>query len=171
VRNSFLAAAFELRSGIPTGDVPNSSAPDIIRAVSTSQFLDLLGIRLDPEAAQGHAFTANLMTPDTGETFAIELSNGTLTNLPGFLAPAADLTITVNRSDLEDAMIGAAPLQQQVADGRVQLEGDPQVLMTLGYLLVHFTPDFEILPGTGGAPSLSTRDAFAQEPLADSSGG
>ncbi len=52
VRNSFLAAALELRSGLPDGSFPKSTGPDIVRSVSTSQFLDLLGIRLDPERAQ-----------------------------------------------------------------------------------------------------------------------
>ena len=171
VRNSFLAGAVELRSGIPTGAVPNSSAPDIVRAVSTSQFLDVLAIRLDPAAAQGASFVVNLITPDTGETFVVELSNGTLTNLPGFLAESPDLTMTVNRSDLEEAMIGAVPLLQQIENGTVQLEGDASILATLAGMLVHFQPGFEILPGTSGEPDATSDDAFVQEPLADSSGG
>jgi alkyl sulfatase BDS1-like metallo-beta-lactamase superfamily hydrolase len=171
VRNSFLAGALELRSGIPTGAVPNSSSPDIIRAVSTSQFLDFLGIRLDSEAVADDSFTVNLLTPDTGETFVVELSNGALTNLPGFLADDPDLTITVDRSDLEDAMTAVAPLQQQIADGRVVLDGDAGVLATLASGLVQFSPDFEMLPGTATDRPAAADDVFAQSPLADSSGG
>jgi alkyl sulfatase BDS1-like metallo-beta-lactamase superfamily hydrolase len=36
----------------------------------------------------------------------VELSNATLTNIEGFQAKDADLTITINRSDLEKTMIG-----------------------------------------------------------------
>ena len=67
----------------------------------------------------------------------------------GFLAEEPDLTITINRSDLELAMTGAAPLGEQVADGRASLAGDPGVLRVLADLLVHFEVGFEILPGTG----------------------
>jgi alkyl sulfatase BDS1-like metallo-beta-lactamase superfamily hydrolase len=170
VRNSFLAAALELRSGIPEGAAPHSSGPDLIRALSTGQFLDFLGIRLDPLKADGVSFTANLVNPDNGEKYVIELSNGTLTNLEGFLADDPDLTITINRSDLELAMMGAAPLMEQVADGRAVLEGDASVLQTLASLLVHFELGFEIMPGTGGTKLSPAQDPFAQEPLADSAG-
>ncbi|MFZ4434055.1 MAG: alkyl/aryl-sulfatase [Microthrixaceae bacterium] len=171
VRNSFLAAALELRSGLPDATFPKSTGPDIVRSVSTGQFLDLLGIRLDPARADGLAFTINLITPDNGEQFVVELSNGTLTSLEGFLAEEPDLTITVNRSDMERAMIGTAPLQQQVADGTVQLEGDAGVLLQLADLLVHFTPNFEIMPGTDRPDLPVDDDPFTQEPLADSAGG
>lgn len=40
VRNSFLAAAFELRSGIPTGASPKSSGPDMISAMTTELWLE-----------------------------------------------------------------------------------------------------------------------------------
>src|SRR6056297_874518 len=171
VRNSFLAAALELRSGLPDATFPKSTGPDIIRSVSTRQFLDLLGIRLDPERAQGTEFTVNLVTPDNGEKFVIELSNATLTNLEGFLAEDPDLTITLNRSDIERAMLGTASLQQQVADGTAQLDGDAGVLGALAGMLVHFSPAFEIMPGTN-LPGLGVDgDAFTQEPLADSAGG
>ena len=171
VRNSFLAAALELRSGIPTGAAPKSSGPDLTRALSTGQFLDFLGIRLDPERAGGQQFTVNLITPDVGEQFVVELSNATLTNLSGFLAEEPDLTITINRSDLEAAMTGAAPLSEQVADGRAALTGDPGVLRVLADLLVHFELGFEILPGTGAGHLSPDLDDFAQEPPGDSAGG
>jgi alkyl sulfatase BDS1-like metallo-beta-lactamase superfamily hydrolase len=171
VRNSFLAAALELRSGIPQGVAPNSTGPDLIRALSTGQFLDFLGIRLDPEKAQGDSFVVNLITPDNGEQYVVELSNGTLTSLAGFTSEEADLTITLDRTDIEDAMIGIRPLQQQVADGTARLEGDESVLMRLAQMLVTFELGFEILPGTGGIPAPTADDPFAQPALGDSTGG
>jgi alkyl sulfatase BDS1-like metallo-beta-lactamase superfamily hydrolase len=120
--------------------------------------------------ADGVAFTANLITPDNGEQYVIELSNGTLTNLKGYLADAPDLTLTINRTDLELAMMGAAPLMEQIADGRAVLEGDGTILQTLASLLVHFELGFQIMPGTGGAKLSALQDAFAQEPLADTAG-
>lgn len=51
-------------------------------------------------------FTINLVTPDNGEQYAIEMSNATLTNIKGFLVKDPDLTITVNRADLNEVMMG-----------------------------------------------------------------
>jgi len=45
------------------------------------------------------------------------------------------------------------------------------VLVTLAGMLVHFTPDFEILPGTVVERGLGSDDAFVQEPLGDTTGG
>ncbi len=171
VRNSFLAGALELRSGIPAGEVPHGAGPDLIRALSTGQFLDFLGIRLDPAKAVDLTFKANLITPDNDEHYVIELTNGTLTNLQGFLAADPDFTLTINRTDLELAMMGAVPLAQQVADGRARLQGDSRLLLALAGMLVHFELGFEIMPGTGPAHNSGKLDDFAQERLADSSGG
>jgi alkyl sulfatase BDS1-like metallo-beta-lactamase superfamily hydrolase len=170
VRNSFLAAALELRSGIPTGAAPKSTGPDLVRALSTLQFLDYLGIRLDSALVGDAHFVMNIETPDNGEKFVVELSNGTLCSLQGFHASTADLTLTINRSDLENAMIGIAPLQKQVVDGTAKLAGDPSVLMSLATMLTEFTPDFAIMPGTVTTPPATGVDPFAHGSLGDSSG-
>ena len=149
-RNSFLAAALELRSGIPEGAIPESVTPDVLRAMSTELFLDFLGIMMDSKAAEaaGLGFTANLVTPDRGETFVLELSNATLTNIEGFTADDADLTITVDRDDLNGIMTGQTTFQALVADGRATIEGNPALLAQLMSTMVQFTPDFEMLPET-----------------------
>lgn len=170
VRNSFLAAAYELRSGIPTGAAPKSTGPDMVRALSTLQFLDYLGIRLDSSKVGDQAFTMNILTPDNGEKFVVELSNGTLTSLEGFLADAPNITLTINRSDLENAMIGTHPLLEQVQTGTAVIEGDPSILLNLAGALTQFEPNFAIMPGTNpGAPAVPA-DAFCYRDLGDSAG-
>ena len=89
LRNSFLAGAYELRTGIPQGETANSSSPDVIRAMSTELFLNFLGIRMDSRKAEGLRFTINLVTPDNGEKFIVELENATLTNIQGFQSPTS----------------------------------------------------------------------------------
>jgi alkyl sulfatase BDS1-like metallo-beta-lactamase superfamily hydrolase len=171
VRNSFLAGAFELRSGIPGGVAPKSTGPDMVRALSTLQFLDYLGIQLDTSAVGDAAFIVNIITPDNGEKFVVELSNGTLTSLQGFTAPNPNLTLTINRRDLEDAMIGIRPLQEQVANGTAVLEGDPSILLNLAGMLTQFQPNFAIMPGTVPEATAVPADAFTYRDLGDSSGG
>ena len=95
-------------------------------------------------------FTINLVTPDNGEQFAVELANATLTNIEGFQADDADLTITINRTDLEQTMMGVKTLETQIADGTAKVDGDTSIIGKLASTLGVFTADFEILPGTKG---------------------
>lgn len=148
LRNSFLAGALELRSGIPQDPIPSTSSPDVIRAMSTELFLNFLGIKMDGRKAEGMRFTINLLTPDNGEKFLIEMANATLTNIEGYLADRPDLTLTINRSDLEQTMMGAKKLEAQIADGTCKAEGDLSILKKLASTMVDFDPRFEILPGT-----------------------
>ncbi len=148
IRNSFLQGAFELRDGIPAGSPPNTAGPDVVRAMTTELFLDFVGIRMDSRKAEGMEFTINLITPDNGEKFVIELSNATLTNIEGFLSDDPDLTVTINRSDLLQVMMGAKTMATQIADGVAKVEGDTSVIEQLASILAVFTPNFEMLPGT-----------------------
>ena len=150
LRNSYLSGAFELRSGIPQGAQIDSASPDVVRAMSTELFLDFIGIRMDSRKAGDMEFTINLITPDNGEKFLVELSNATLTNIEGFLADDPDLTITINRTDLEAVMAGAKSLTAQIEDGTAKVTGDVSVLKQLASTMVVFDPRFEIMPGTGG---------------------
>ncbi|TVP82266.1 MAG: MBL fold metallo-hydrolase [Thioalkalivibrio sp.] len=148
LRNSFLAAAYELRNGIPTSAIPSSSSPDVIRVMTTGQFLDFLAIRMDGRQTRGMQYAINLITPDNGEQYAIELSNETLTNIEGFQLPNPDLTLTINRSDLEQVMMGQKTLMAMIEDGTAKTEGDPTIMARIGATLVTFDPRFPIMPGT-----------------------
>lgn len=92
-----MAGAYELRHGMPSGASPKSVTPDMIQAMSTGLWLDFLGVRLDSNKADPIRAVIQLITPDNGEQYTIEISHGTLTNIEEFLADNADLTITINR--------------------------------------------------------------------------
>jgi len=171
VRNSFLAAAYELRSGIPSGASPKSSGPDMIKAMTTELWLDFLGIRLNSKKADGKSFVINLLTPDNNEKFVVELSNGTLTNIKGFQSDDADLTIRINRVDLEKTMMGAVSFDNQIKAGKAKLTGKREPYEQLKTMLVHFDLGFEIMPGTGGANLTPEQKPFEQEELGRTDGG
>ncbi len=151
LRNSFLEGAYELRSGVPGGVRANSTGPDVIRGMSTELWLDFLGISIDPRKADGLDFRINLATPDNGETFLVEMSNATLTNIKDVQDATADLTITLNRTDLELVMMGARTFDDLLEAGKARFEGSREPFDRLRSLMVAFTPDFEMLPGTAPA--------------------
>ena len=149
-RNSFLAGAYELRNGLPTGASPKASGPDMIAGMSTGLWLDFIGVMLDSTRVEGKSFSINLVTPDNGEKYAIELSNATLTNIEGFQVDEPDLTITLNRSDLNAIMMGTTTFDDLLKKEKVKFDGNREPFDLLRSSLVRFAMDFEVLPGTGG---------------------
>ena len=172
VRNSFLAAAFELRHGMPSGASPKASGPDVIRGMSTELWLDFLAVRLDTSKAEGKHFTINFITPDNGEKYLVELSNSALTNIEGIQSPKADLTITINRSELDDVLMGKTSFDDKIKEGKATLEGNREPYDELGGMLTTFTMEFELLPGTlpDAAAAPAKENPFEQEAPASSAG-
>jgi alkyl sulfatase BDS1-like metallo-beta-lactamase superfamily hydrolase len=148
LRNSFLQGAYELRSGMPTGTAPSTGSADVVRSMPTGFWLDFLGISMDPKRAEGLRMTINLVLPDIGEKYLIELSNATLTNIAGVQSPKPDLTVTLDRADLNRVMFGVATFDQLAEEGKARLDGDRTAIHRLRDLMVTFTPDFEFIPGS-----------------------
>ena len=148
LRNSFLNGAVELRSGMSQELAASTMSLDLAKAMSTGLFFEFIGIMVDSKKAEGMEFTINLVTPENGEKFVIEMSNATLTNIEGYQAKDADLTLSISRIGLAQAMTGKKTIKDQIADGDAKADGDVGVLSQLASTLVHFSPDFEILPGT-----------------------
>ena len=143
----------------------------MIRAMTTELWLDFLGIRLDSKKAEGKQFKINLVTPDNEEKFVVELSNGTFTNIGGVQADDADLTVTIDRKDLEKTMMGEVSFDEQISAGKAKLDGNQQVYEDLKTLLVHFDLGFEIMPGTGSKDLMPEQKPFEQEEPANTAGG
>ena len=169
LRNSFLSAAKELRDGVVPVKAASPGNADFVRGTTTELFLEFLAIRVDSRKAGGLKFKINLSTPDNGEKFVIEMSNATLTSIAGYQANDADLSITINRSDLEQFMLGRATLAAIAQEGKAKLVGNAQVWQQLAGTLGQFDPWFEIFPGpksTAARASQPVTDPFAERPRA-----
>ena len=93
-------------------------------------------------------FKINLLTPDNGEKYVVGMSNAALSNIEGYQATDADLTITINRSVLETVMMAKVTFGDQIKAGKPKLDGNKEVYDQLKSTLVHFELGFEIMPGT-----------------------
>ena len=165
LRNSFLAAAKELRDGYQPGAKVKSAGPDVVRAMTTGLFLDFMGVRVDSKKAEGMKFIINIDMPDVNEQYLLEMSNATLTNIQGRQARNSDLTMTLNRSDLETVMAGQSSFDALVSSGKVKLSGEMKALADLRSVVVQFNPAFQLMPGTltGARPLQSVQvDPFEQ---------
>jgi len=126
--------------------------------MSTENWLDFLGISVDTKKAEGMAFVINLATPDNGEKYLVEMSNATLTNIKGEQAKKPDLTITLNRTELDQVMMGVSTFDDLIKAGKATFEGDRKPFDQLRGLMVSFTPNFEILPGTAAVKTATPPD-------------
>jgi alkyl sulfatase BDS1-like metallo-beta-lactamase superfamily hydrolase len=147
MRTVFLTSAQELRNGATAG-LRRTISPSQARAMTIGQWWDALGTRVDSTRADGMDFIINLITPDTNRNFVIEMSGATLSNIEGFLSENADVTVTMNRSDIDQVIMGRTTLYNQLQAGVGTVEGDPEVLLQLDSVMVEFNPGFEIMPGT-----------------------
>jgi alkyl sulfatase BDS1-like metallo-beta-lactamase superfamily hydrolase len=119
MRNSFLSAAQELRSGVPGNLGVDPAGPDAMRALTASQWWDAVAIRVDSHKADGIQFKMNFVMPDVAEEMVVEMSNGTLTHISGFTVPDADVTLTINRGcDADDKPRRAAPGHDETGNAR-----------------------------------------------------
>ena len=147
MRNVFLATAQELRNGTQIIVAPRGTSP-LARAMTTSQWWDSVATRVDSSRADGNDYVINFITPDTEQTFVVEMSGGTLSNIEGYLSNNPDATVTMDRTDLDAVIMGQATLAEQLQDGYGTLQGDASVLLSLASVLIDFQAGFEILPGT-----------------------
>jgi alkyl sulfatase BDS1-like metallo-beta-lactamase superfamily hydrolase len=157
VRNSFLAAAYELRNGVPEGLTASTMGPDFVEAMTTAMFLDFMSIRLETAKIGADEFTINLVTPDNGEKYVVELSNGVLTNLEGYQSREADLTLTLDRSALDQIFLGQTKLPELIEAGKAKAEGDVDVIERLMSYQIDFDPRFQMVPGAGKAAQVSQK--------------
>jgi len=116
--------------------------------MTTGLLLDYLAVWLDSKKAEGVSYKVNLLTPDNGEKYAIDLNNLALTSVRDFQIPNPDLAVTFNRSDIEKMLLRAASFEQLASAGKVRLEGDSRPLDQLKGIFVQFDIGFEIPPGT-----------------------
>src|SRR5262249_28234812 len=133
-RNFYLTGAQELRGGVRQLPTPNTASADSVRAMSTELFLDYLAVRLNGSKAGDRELTLALILPDIGESWTLIVRNGALSHRSG-AGDDAEATVTLDRSALNDVILGVASLADQLAAGAATIDGDQQALHELLGLL------------------------------------
>lgn len=145
-RNSYLAAAQELRNGVPR-DLPpmKTGSPDALAAMDTGLLFDYLGVRLNAEKAEGEDFAINLVLPDRNEQYLLELKNSHLNNIKGVQSENAGQTVTIDRADLNRLMLKEVSPVRLVFEGKLKSSGNPLLLAKLFGMLEDFNFWFDIV--------------------------
>ena len=138
-RNAYLMGAQELRSTEPAQGRTMISA-DVISAMSLSQLLDYLAVRLNASEADGENFKLNLVINDTDDRALIQVKNSVLVFWLTQSSAQANATVYMPRKTLEQlALDPSAPVMDVVA------AGDQSVFERFVGMLDVFDPGFNIV--------------------------
>lgn len=114
-RDFYLTGAQELRKPHPPSEAPRQGSLRQLNGLPASELLDSLSVRLDGEKAASLALAFTLRFTDTGEAFAVHVSNAVLHHAAG--GTAADVELA--RADLIALLGGSETVAGLVAAGRV----------------------------------------------------
>lgn len=143
-RNAYLTGARELREGVAATRL-SAQAPEMLQALPTEMVFDFLAVRLDHRKTDGLNVGINIAFTDSGEHYALELSNSVLNNTRGRVLPNADVSLTLTREALFKMLVAKVPLPQLIQSGAVKLAGDPRALGAVFGNVAEFNPNFNIV--------------------------
>ena len=143
-RNEYLTGARELRDGVSKVKV-STQGPDVLSTTSGEMIFDLLAVRINHAKVDGLRVGLNLTFTDTGEKFALELSNSVLNNTRGRVLPKPDATLSLTRAALFKMLLAKVPLPALIQAGEVKLDGDARALAAMIGNLDQFDPLFPIV--------------------------
>ena len=124
---------------------PNTASPDSVRAMTLDTFLDYLGIRLNGPNAAGKTIRINITIADTNETAVLFVANGSLSHSIGRHDEQANAGLSLDRSTLDDIILGTVTLPDSIAAGTVELTGNADAVHDLVSLLDTFEFWFNIV--------------------------
>jgi alkyl sulfatase BDS1-like metallo-beta-lactamase superfamily hydrolase len=144
-RNFYLTGAKEAREGVTELPTPTTASADTVRAMTLDMFFDYLGVRLNGPNAAGKKITVNFDFSDTKEKAVLFLANAALNHSPDRHDPDADATLRLTRSVLNDIILRRSTLDDEVASGGIQVQGNTGAVHALMALLDTFDFWFNIV--------------------------
>lgn len=144
-RNYFLAAAATLRGTAIENVTGNGQSRSFVSAIPTSVFFDALATRFD--AAKGAALkgTFQFVLPDSKETVAIVVGGGVEVPRYGVTAAAPTATVTLDRTTLDDVMLGQAQFPALMQSGAIRIDGDRMAFLSWFALHPPADPRFNVV--------------------------
>lgn len=144
-RNAYLTGAMELRNGVRESRGAGGVPHDLIKAITPSQFFDVLAVRLNAGKVSGREVAINWSFSDTGTCYALTLRNGVLTHRSDDRFEHPDVAVTMAESLLP--VIGTRPgaVQDALKSGDLEVQGDTSQLMAILSSLDRFSGRFNIV--------------------------
>ena len=134
-RNIYLCGAKELRDGVKPRPGAGGVNAEIVRAMPTEDFFNLLATKLDPEKARSKRLVINFELTGSSEQICVTVANQVENHRLDSRSERADVSVHLTRNALNEIAYGRASLDDAIADGTLRVEGRKQVLQE--YLDLH----------------------------------
>ena len=143
-RNAYLVGATELRHG-NSGTPVSTAGTEILAALTVDQVFDSIAVRVDGPAAWDLHLEMAWRITDEDTVHLVELRHGALHHRDVAQVPPGVTTFTLSHAALIGLVTGALDAEAAIADGTVQIDGDPSVFARLVGVLAEGDPDFAIV--------------------------
>jgi alkyl sulfatase BDS1-like metallo-beta-lactamase superfamily hydrolase len=141
-RCAYLSGAHELRHGV--FGTPVTVSPEMLARLSPEQLFDALAVRVNGPRCWDERLAVDVVLPETGDRYRLQLRNGVLTYTSPGPATAADAVVTVPRAALPLLAAGGVDGDRLAAAG-ITVDGDAGALARLVGALDPTDPDFAIV--------------------------
>ena len=142
-RNIYLTGARELRQGKPDS-FPQTGPNYLMSATPLADFLSYLETNVVPERAGDTRLAFNLVDTSSNDIFAVTLKNAVLVSEKDHAIQSAP-TLSASKPIILGILFGQVSLDDMVAAGQAQVEGDPAQILSLPKLLEMPKLDFNIV--------------------------
>ncbi|MGL4602998.1 MAG: alkyl/aryl-sulfatase [Iodobacter sp.] len=143
-RSVYLQGAYELRNGVPSAGGTQSATPDTIKAMIPDMLFDFLAVRFNAEKATGKKYAININFTDLKKHYTLKVENAVL-NHTQHQAKTADATLTLTKETLNAVQLKEITLEKAIADGKIKLEGNPEIIEDFMNSLDNFNFWFNIV--------------------------
>ena len=122
-RNSYLAAAAELRNGPPKKGIDRAGFVDMLSETPIERFLEAMAAGLDGPAAEGKDLKVNLVLSDTKESFVLWIENAVLHYKKSEPAADANATLKLTKPIFIRMMAGTAGIKDFLFNDDLKIDG------------------------------------------------
>ncbi len=143
-RNFYLTGALELRLGIPEA-IPGKMSPGMVKGLPLENLFQALAVRLNGPKAEGKRIMLNLDFTDLNKPYLLTVENSVLNAFAGKQDPRPAIKLALSSLDFKYLMTGLITAADLIAEGRLVLEGDLEILLEFAGLLDQFNPFFPIV--------------------------
>ena len=138
-RDVYLAAAYELRHGVPSEMVDIATMTDVLRRTPVDKFFQSMSVRLDAEKADGMDMAVAITFSDLQQSYLLSVKNSVMHHrmTPSMMKANASLLLT--RDLFVRMLTGDVGLRETLTSDELEVEGS--VIDLVRFFTLFSTPD------------------------------
>ncbi len=144
-RNFYLSGAKELREGVHPLAAANTLSPDMVTAMPIENFFDYLSIKLNGLKAAENPMSINFDIHDQNKKYNLQIKNGVLNYFANKNNDSADLSIAINRKDLDSLIMRKVTMEDLTKSNKVSIKGEEGSFKKFLSLFDTFNPWFNLV--------------------------